>query len=196
FSNIIFTCVFFLLHICMHTNAVFAQQVDTVSLKSGSTIIGIDSLKTDSASKNSNANGINDKIVATAEDSTLYDAKNNIIYLYGKAKVVYGDKEVDAGFIRLDQKNNTIFARGTVDSLGRFSGLPIFKDPSQGTLTADSVFYNFKTSKGNIYQVHTEQEGGFISGGKIKKQANEEIHMRGVVYSTCDLPHPHQHFGI
>jgi lipopolysaccharide assembly outer membrane protein LptD (OstA) len=196
FTNIIFTCVFLIIHLCTYTNGVFAQQADTISLKSDSTIIGIDSIKTDSAAKNSNKNSINDKIIATAEDSTLYDAKNNIIYLYGKAKVIYGDKEVDAGFIRLDQKNNTIFAKGTVDSLGRFSGLPIFKDPSQGTLTADSVFYNFKTSKGNIYQVHTEQEGGFISGGKIKKQANEEIHMRGVVYSTCDLPHPHQHFGI
>ncbi len=196
FTNIIFTCVFLIIHLCISTNGVYAQQADTISLKSDSTIIGIDSLKTDSVAKNSNKSGINDKIVATAEDSTLYDAKNNIIYLYGKAKVVYGDKEVDAGFIRLDQKNNTIFAKGTVDSLGRFSGLPIFKDPSQGTLTADSVFYNFKTSKGNIYQVHTEQEGGFISGGKIKKQANEEIHMKGVVYSTCDLPYPHQHFGI
>jgi len=175
---------------------VFAQEADTISIKSDSTIIGIDSIKTDSVAKNSNANTINNKIIATAEDSTLYDAKNNIIYLYGKAKVLYGDKEIDAGFIKLDQKNNTIFAKGVTDSLGRFSGLPIFKDPSQGTLTADSVLYNFKTSKGNIYQVHTEQEGGFISGGKIKKQANEEIHMKGVVYSTCDLPHPHQHFGI
>ena len=196
FTNIFFTCVFLIIHICFYTNNVFAQEADTISIKSDSTIIGIDSIKTDSVAKNSNANTINNKIIATAEDSTLYDAKNNIIYLYGKAKVLYGDKEIDAGFIKLDQKNNTIFAKGVTDSLGRFSGLPIFKDPSQGTLTADSVLYNFKTSKGNIYQVHTEQEGGFISGGKIKKQANEEIHMKGVVYSTCDLPHPHQHFGI
>lgn len=196
FTNIIFTCVFLIIHICIHSNDVYAQKTDTISLKSDSTIIGIDSIKTDSVAKNSNPNNINDKIVATSDDSSFVDVKKNIGYYYGNARVVYGDKTIDANFIKVDFKNKTIFAKGTRDSLGRFSGPTIFKDPSQGTLTADSVFYNFQTSRGNIYQVHTEQEGGFISGGKIKKQANDELHMKGVIYSTCDLPYPHQHFGI
>ncbi len=194
FTNIIFTCIGAIIHICLLTNDAIGQ-VDTLKTNINA-ITSTDSTQTDSVKKNSNKNAINDKIVATAEDSTFYDAKNNIIYLYGKAKVVYGEREVDAGFIKLDQKNNTIFAKGTIDSVGKFSGLPIFKDPSQGTLTADSVFFNFKTSKGKIYQVYTEQDGGFITGGRIKKQQNDEVHMKRVTYSTCNLPDPHQHFGI
>lgn len=203
FTNIFFTCALLFVHICTLPKVLIAQEVpvttlpdSTIILNDSTIVLSSDTLQTDSIKKNSNNNRLNDQIIATAEDSTLYDAINNIIYLYGKARVVYGDKEVDAGFIRLDQKNNTIFAKGVTDSLGRFSGLPIFKDPTQGTLTADSVFYNFETSKGNIYQVYTEQQGGFITGGKIKKQANDEVHLKGVTYSTCNLPSPHQHFGI
>jgi lipopolysaccharide assembly outer membrane protein LptD (OstA) len=195
FTNIIFTSVLLFVHICFCSNLAFGQT-DTLSVKDSVPSISIDSIRTDSIQKNSSENKLNDNIVFTAQDSIRYDAVENIVYLYGKARVVYGEKEVDAGFIKLDQKNHTIFAKGVTDSLGRFSGLPIFKDPEQGTLTADSVFYNFQSSKGRIYSVYTEQDGGFITGGKIKKQQNEEVHMKGVVYSTCDLPSPHQHFGI
>lgn len=153
-------------------------------------------VKTDTVLKNSKGAQIKEEIKFTAVDSSVYDAVNNLWYLHGNARVTYGDKQVDAGYIRLNQKENTIFAKSKVDSLGKLSGIPIFKDPSQGTLTADSVSYNFKTSRGKIYQVYTEQDGGFITGGKIKKQQNDEVHLKNVLYSTCNLPSPHQHFGI
>jgi len=207
-SNIIFICILTIGCIYVQSISAFAQNSDTTlnsrkavlpsdSAVLDSSLVKIDStqlIKTDTTAKKSS--DFEDKIVATAEDSTLYDAKQNIVHLYGKARVVYGDKTVDADYIRLDQRNNTIFAKGTIDSLGRFSGPAIFKDPSQGALTADSVYYNFKTSKGKIYQVYTEQEGGYITGGKVKKQEDNELHMKGVVYSTCSNPYPHQHFGI
>jgi len=202
-SNIFFIFLLSIVQFFIQLDDAIAQQADTVrntipAVADSLNLAPADSVltKTDTTAKNSDKDKINDKIVATAEDSTFYDAKNNIIYLYGRAKVVYGDKEIDANFIKLDQKSNTIFAKGTRDSLGNFSGPAIFKDPSQGTLTADSVYYNFQTSKGKIYQVYTEQEGGYITGGRVKKQDNDELHMGGVVYSTCSNPHPHQHFGI
>ena len=34
----------------------------------------------------------------------------------------------------------------------------------QGTSIADSLIYNTKSGKGIVYQVFTEQEGGFFSG--------------------------------
>lgn len=197
FTYIFFTCILLFLNISAKANGFF--QVDTI--KSNSRLSTVrpfktDTIKTDTLKKNSKKGEITDVIKAVDSDSSFYDAKNNVMYLYGNARITYGEKQVDAGYIKVDYKTNSIFARGKTDSLGRFSGLPIFKDPQQGALTADSVFYNFKTSKGRIYQVYSEQDGGYITGGKIKKQANNEVHLKNVIYSTCNLPSPHQHFGI
>lgn len=192
FTYIFFTCA--LLFVNISTKANFLYQQDTI--KRVNVDDSLSTTKTDTIKKNSKKGEITDVIKAVASDSSYYDVKNNMMYLYGNGRITYGDKEVDAGFIKINYKDNTIFAKGITDSLGRFSGLPIFKDPSQGALTADSVFYNFKTSKGKIFQVYSEQDGGYITGGKIKKQENNEVHLKNVVYSTCNLPSPHQHFGI
>lgn len=193
FNYIFFTCVLLFVNISTKANAFFQQ--DTLK----NIVVTTDSVtvvKTDSLKKKSKKGEINDVIIAVASDSSFYDVKQNTMYLFGNARITYGASQIDAGYIKVDYKDNVVFAKGTTDSLGHFSGLPIFKDPSQGTLTADSVLYNFKTEKGKIFQVYTDQEGGFITGGKLKKQANDEVHMKNVVYSTCDLPSPHQHFGI
>jgi lipopolysaccharide assembly outer membrane protein LptD (OstA) len=199
FTYIFFTSILLFVHISVKANIVFQQDTvkkqgnfipDTVRLR------GNDVLKTDTIKKNSKQGEITDVIKAVSADSSSYDPKKNILYLFGNARITYGDKEVDAGYIQVNQKDNTIIARPKIDVNGRKTGLPIFKDPAQGALTADSVYYNFNTSKGKIYQVYTEQEGGYITGGKIKKQSNDEIHLKGAIYSTCNLPDPHQHFGI
>lgn len=188
--------LFFALIICSFSVSANSRQKTTV-FQIKDTIPNVsDTLKTDTLKKNSTKSSIDDVITATAEDSIRLDKVNNILYLYGKARVVYGEKQIDAGYIRVNQNDKTVFAKGTIDSLNRFSGLPIIKDPKDGMLTADSIFYNFKTSKGRIFQVYTEQQGGYITGGTIKKQQNNEIHLKNVIYSSCNLPSPHQHFGI
>ncbi|HET8830283.1 MAG TPA: putative LPS assembly protein LptD, partial [Pelobium sp.] len=193
FNYIFFTCALLFVNISAKATAFFQQDtLKNIVVTTDSTTL----IRTDSVEKKSKAGEITDVIKAVASDSSFYDAKDNVMYLFGNARITYGESEVDAGYIKVDYKDNTIFAKGITDSLGRFSGLPIFKDPSQGALTADSVFYNFKTEKGKIFQVYTDQDGGYITGGKIKKQENDEVHMQNVVYSTCDLPSPHQHFGI
>ncbi len=174
---------------------------DTTSLKpdtGGVNKISInqpDSVKTDTAQKKSDKQKVDKKVVYSA-DSINLDAVNNIVYMYGKANVKYGEQELDAGYIRLDQKNNTVFAKFLKDSDGNITGTPIFKDPSQGAVTSDSVFYNFKSSRGKTFSAFSEQDGGFISGGTIKKQPNNEVHVKNVTYSTCNLPEPHTHFGV
>ncbi|MFC5285275.1 putative LPS assembly protein LptD [Pedobacter alpinus] len=192
FTYIFFTCALLFVNIVSKANVLYQQDTIKNIAVADSTITP----KTDTLKKNSKKGEITDVIKAVASDSSFYDVKNNMMYLYGNGRITYGDKEIDAGYIKINYKDNTIFAKGITDSLGRFSGLPIFKDPSQGALTADSVFYNFKTSKGKIFQVYSEQDGGYITGGKIKKQVNNEVHLKDVTYSTCNLPSPHQHFGI
>lgn len=197
FNKLFFICGLVFLYANIVSIKVFAQfQPPTKRIVKDSLPVIRNTTQTDTLPLNSKKSDIDEEIIATAEDSIRYDRVNNVMYLYGKARVVYGEKQIDAGFITIDQTKKTVFARGTTDSVGRFSGLPIIKDPKDGILTADSLFYNFKTSKGRIFQVYTEQQGGYITGGTIKKQANNEVHLKNVIYSSCNLPSPHQHFGI
>jgi lipopolysaccharide assembly outer membrane protein LptD (OstA) len=135
-----------------------------------------------------------DKIEYSAKDSTKVDKKEGVIYLYGRARVVYQGLELDADYITYNTKTHQIFASGKHDAKGKYVGRPIFKMPGQGSSLADSLRYNTETAAGKIYGVFTEQEGGFFSGGLAKKQPDDEIHSKGQTYSTCNLPHPH--FGI
>lgn len=134
------------------------------------------------------------KLEHAAEDSVVIDNVNKITYLYGKARVIYQDFELDADYIRFDSKNNLIFARGVKNKNGKYVGRPIFKMQGQGSSVADSLAYNTKSGKGDVYGVYTAQEGGFFSGGKTRKQPDNEVHVSGTTFSTCNLPEPH--FGI
>ncbi|WP_449440473.1 putative LPS assembly protein LptD [Pedobacter steynii] len=135
-----------------------------------------------------------EKIEYSAQDSSFVDKEKEMVYLYGKARVKYQGIELDADYITYNSKTKLIYASGRTDAKGKYVGRPIFKMEGQSTSMADSLFYNTETSVGRIWGVYTEQEGGFFTGGKAKKQPDDEIHSKGQTYSTCNLPHPH--FGI
>ncbi|HEX8608135.1 MAG TPA: putative LPS assembly protein LptD, partial [Pedobacter sp.] len=135
-----------------------------------------------------------EKVEYKAKDSTVVDKTSEIVYLYGEARVMYQGFELDADYIEFNTKTNLVYARGRTNAKGRYVGRPILKMEGQGTSMADSLRYNIKTGAGTIHGVFSEQEGGFFSGGKAKKQPDDEIHSKGQIYSTCNLPHPH--FGI
>jgi len=137
---------------------------------------------------------LSEKVEYAAQDSIVTSADSSIVYLYGKARVVYQGLELDADYIVYYKNTNVLFASGMMNSKGKYVGRPIFKMEGQSTSKADSLRYNIETGAGKIYQVFTEQEGGFFSGGIAKKQPDDEIHSKGQIYSTCNLPHPH--FGI
>ncbi|WP_316815046.1 putative LPS assembly protein LptD [Pedobacter nyackensis] len=166
------------------------QQTDTTKK---------DSLKNNLANKGSMPGKAQDttaseKIQYTAKDSVSFSKDSSIVYLYGKARVIYQGLELDAEYITYNNKTNVIYARGVMDAKGKYVGRPIFKMEGQSTSKADSLKFNTVTKAGNIWGVYTEQEGGFFTGGKAKKQPDDEIHSKGQTYSTCNLPHPH--FGI
>lgn len=135
-----------------------------------------------------------EKIEYSAQDSSFVDKEKEMVYLYGKARVKYQGFELDADYITYNSKTKQIYASGRTDAKGKYVGRPIVKMTGQSTSLADSLFYNTETSVGRIWGVYTEQEGGFFTGGKAKKQPDDEIHSKGQTYSTCNLPHPH--FGI
>jgi lipopolysaccharide assembly outer membrane protein LptD (OstA) len=123
-----------------------ASQDDNV-LKSAR--LSMDTIKIDTISKKAKQPGaFTSKVTYSAEDSIKADIKNNIVFLYGKAKVKYEDFELEADFIRLDQKNNSLFAKGLINPNTKvYAGRPLIIQGAEPPLTTDSLFFNYKTKK-------------------------------------------------
>lgn len=162
---------------------VTAKPADTIVKKKGSP---------------ADLNNIDDEITMSDEDSTVNDLEHQLHYLYGNARITYGDFELDADYIRIDDKRHLIYASGRIDpKTGRYTGRPISKmGKDEKPITSDSLLFNYKTKIGNVYNGATEQDGNFISGGQAKKLNATEFAYKNVLFSTCDLPFPDTHFGI
>src|SRR5579863_2148936 len=116
-----------------------------------------------------NKSGLQSMVTAHAEDSTYYDDVHQILYLYGKARVTYEDFELDADYIRVDEKNKIMFASGVIDPITkRYIGHPISKQKNEKPVNSDSLRYNYETKKGKIYNASTSQDGNYFSGGQEK----------------------------
>ena len=59
----------------------------------------------------------------------------------------------------------------------------------------NTMRYNFKTRKGFITDVITQQGEGFITGGTTKKTDEDVYYMKKVKYTTCDK-HDDPHFYL
>ena len=79
--------------------------------------------------------------------------------LYGKGNVKYENIELDASIISMNMDSSVVHAYGSTDSLGNTSGLPVFKDGST-PYESDKIKYNFKSKKGVINNVYTQQGDG------------------------------------
>ena len=137
---------------------------------------------------------IDDKIERSCNDSTVQDFKNNKVYYYGDAKVVYEDITIEAAFIEFDFDKRTVFAKGLLDSTGKLYGSPIFLEGDKKYLS-ESMTFNFETKKGIITKVFTEDAMGYIHGSKIKKMDDNSINIKSGSFTTCsNQEHPHFEF--
>lgn len=103
----------------------------------------------------------------SAQDSMVLIGRNTA-YLYGDSKVNYGQISLDAARIDLDMDSSIVYAVGVPDSTGEVVGSPVFTD--RGTsYESKTMRYNFKTEKGFITDVITEQGEGYLTGGVSKK---------------------------
>ena len=133
------------------------------------TAIRKDTVKVDTIIKQPGKNaGLNADVKYNAEDSIRIDRKNGLVYLYGKARVIYTDFELDADYIRLDQKNNTVFAKGSFDTeANRYRGRPIFRQGGDQPITTDSLIFNVKSKKGKSFGVFSEVDEGVSVGSGV-----------------------------
>ncbi|MDE6157083.1 MAG: LPS-assembly protein LptD, partial [Muribaculaceae bacterium] len=117
-------------------------------------------------------------------------------FMFGNSAVQYGDIKLDAAEIQMDFNENTVFAVGRLDTSGEVIGKPVFND--KGTdYEASTMRYNFKSEKGYITNVVTQQGEGYLTGGQSKKSGEDEFFLTNGRYTTCDNhDDPHFYFQL
>ncbi len=130
----------------------------------------------------------------TAKDSIDFDNTNQIVYLFGEAKVDYDDISLKANRIKVFIKKNEVHAFCKKDSLtGEILEKVIFTDDGE-SFEAPEMKYNFNTKKGRIIQATTQEGEMYLLSDVGKKMPNNEIFLKKGKLTTCDADHPHFYF--
>ncbi len=131
----------------------------------------------------------------SAKDSIILFGRNDLRF-YGASEVSYDDMQLKASSINMNMDSSVVHAVGVADSVGELQGKPVFSDPS-GEYQSKKLAFNFKTKKGIITDIITEQGDGYLTGGITKKHEDDEYHIKDGRYTTCDNhEHPHFYFQI
>ena len=149
-----------------------------------------DSLRLDSINRKKK-NGIDAPVTYQADDSLVYMASSNTAHLYGSAEVKYENMDLKSDKIKLSLDSSLVHATGSKDTTAKdgIKGKPVFV-MGQDTYDTDTMSFNFKTKKGFIKHVYTQQEDGFLTSEQSKRNDNGEIYLAHGRYTTCDAPHP------
>jgi lipopolysaccharide assembly outer membrane protein LptD (OstA) len=168
----------------------FSQEekvvVDTILVKKDSIVADSILRKRRGLSKDA----IDTPINHNAQGYRKTDIINKKVYLVGEAVVTYGDITLKADSIELNMETSEVFAIGRVDSTGKLVGSPEFKQ-GDTEYKSKELHYNFKTKKGLLRNIFTEQEQGFLHSEVTKRMDDETLNISRSTFSTCELEHPH-----
>ena len=181
-----------LLMLCIDTDAQRArnrrgERNDTIRVDS----LGTDTIALDTLGGKKKKEPLDAPVIYEASDSIVF-TEGGFANLYGQSKVNYEKIELTSEVITMNMDSSTVFARGIIDSTGVESGLPVFKD-GDTPYESKEMRYNFKSKRGFINSIVTQQGEGYVVSQEAKKGANDEIYMRHGKYTTCD-DHEHPHF--
>ena len=167
------------------------QKISTSAIPDSIRISKNDSIVSDSILSEETA-GFDAEVEYTADGyiTMVQNSSGSKIIMSGNAQVKYKDIDLKAAYIELNRDSNQIYAIGKPDSTGAIAGKPVFKQGEQ-EFEADQVRYNYKTKKGIVTGVVTEQEGGFVHSGRTKLINDSTYCLRNGKYTTCDAEHPH-----
>ena len=196
YRTLLFIMYTFVVHIfCIQS--LFAQSIDSINQILSQDTLTLDTLQSikntnpyDTVSFNIKDGEIKQPVIYQADDSIVYDIENKMLYLYGSSQMDYGDTKVNSERVTFDWTTQTLTAFGD-DSLGKKIGTPVLVQEGK-TYEANKMEFNFKTQKGRIYDVITEDNGAFIHSEIIKKTPDNEWLSYKTKFTTCnDKEHPH-----
>lgn len=178
-------------------NVVAQQNVEVDTVIEADTLIAeqivVDSVKKSRIRKEKV--DLDNQVVFSSQDSLIMKG-NNQVYMYGKGEVTYGNLKLDAEQIEMDMSNSLVYAVGRKDSVGEWVGKPVF-DEGGTTYETETMKYNFKTKKGYITDVITQQGEGYLTGGQTKKTEDDVYYIKNGRYTTCDNHEcPHFYFQV
>ena len=154
----------------------------------------IDSSKTDTVAKKK-SEGIESPVSYTSTDSIKIGVKSKMINLYGEGEIDYEDLILKSQNVELDMDKREVYARGKMDSVGKYSGRPNFKQGSE-VFDSDTLKYNFDSKKGLVYGLLTKQEEGYLHSQKTKILPDKEVQVQSGKFTTCDQEHPHFYIAL
>ena len=149
-----------------------------------------DSIRLDSINRKKK-NGIDAPVIYSASDSLVYDAASNTAHLFGSSKVKYESMDLASDKIYMSLDSSLVHATGSRDTTvkGGLKNKPVFK-MSGSEYESDTMAFNFKTKKGLIENVRTQQEEGFLFSKRSKRDENGDIYLEHGRYTTCDKDCP------
>jgi len=180
---------------------IFGLLLIIPSLKAQDTIVEpkdslrIDTIKHVRSTVPKKSKEIEAKVTYSSVDSIVFNVADKKVITYGDGKILYETIDLQSEYIALNIADNEVFAKGIKDSLMQDFGSPKYKDDSE-SFDADSMKYNFKSKQGLAYGIKTQQDEGYLHGGKTKIHNNKEIHIQHGKYTTCDADCPHFYLEI
>lgn len=136
---------------------------------------------------------LDNQVIFSCADSMVMVGRK-MTYMYGDGKIDYGELKLTAADIELDMKNSEVYAVGREDSLGELEGSPVFEEGGT-SYESGTMRYNFKSKRGYITNVITQQGEGYLTGGNTKKTDGEDFYVENGRYTTCD-DHEEPHFYL
>ena len=132
-----------------------------------------------------------------AKDSIIEDFSDGkkMIYYYGDVSVEYGNMKLTADYMEYDLGTATLYARGTKDTTGVITGMPVMEQAGK-TYTMEEVRYNFETQKARITNMVTQEQDGILHGKNIKMMPDRSINMTHGKYTVCDCEEPHYYLHL
>ncbi|MGQ9619809.1 MAG: putative LPS assembly protein LptD [Bacteroidales bacterium] len=172
----------------------FSQEEKNIS---DTLLIIKDSLLTDTILRplSISPDAVDKTITHTAKGYRRTDLVNKKVYLVEEAIVTYGDITLEADSIVLNTETGVIYAAGRPDSTGKMNGRPVFKQGEE-SFESEALEYNFKTRKGRVFNLVTQQEEGYLRSKITKRFDDGSLNIGASTYSTCDAETPHFYIGF
>jgi lipopolysaccharide assembly outer membrane protein LptD (OstA) len=153
-----------------------------------------DTIMADTSMAKASEDALDARVEYKSADTILFDLVNNKVFMIGNAVINYDDINLQAAYIEIDFEKDELYATGLPDSTGKETGLPIFKQNEQ-QFRSKTMRYNYKTKKGFIHKVITEDGSGFLHGETVKKMGDDIVNISKGSYTTCEHDdHPHFEF--
>ncbi len=135
---------------------------------------------------------------STARDSVIevFKEGQKVVYYFGDVTATYGDLSIKSDYMSYNLDLNTLFARGTRDTIANeIIGMPEMSD-GKSTYQMEELYYNFNTKKAKIKNMATQQDDGKLVGDNLKMMPDKSINISGGKYTVCDAEHPHYYLRM